>query len=189
MDTNKVIVISAPSGSGKTTLIRYLMETMPVFEFSISATSRAPRQGEQHGKDYYFLSAEEFRKKIQNSEFVEWEEVYPGRYYGTLKSELQRIRDNGKIALFDVDVVGGVNLKNKFGEQALSVFIKPPSLEILEQRLRIRGTDSEEEIQTRLKKAAFELTFESKFDIVIVNQTLETSKPKILSVVEAFLKN
>ncbi|HON18124.1 MAG TPA: guanylate kinase [Salinivirgaceae bacterium] len=187
MNDNKVIIISAPSGTGKTTLIKHLMEVLPVFEFSISATSRQPRKGEINGKDYYFLSAEDFRCKIENNEFIEWEEVYPNRFYGTLKSEIERIHRMGKVAIFDVDVMGGVNLKQKFGEKALSIFIKPPSLEELELRLRIRGTDSDEEIKTRLERAAYELNFASKFDTVIVNETLDKSKPELVAAVKRFL--
>jgi guanylate kinase len=187
-NNEKLIIISAPSGSGKTTLIRYLMQELPVFEFSVSATSRKPREGEVHGKDYYFLSADEFRKRIADNQFIEWEEVYPERFYGTLKSEVSRMAEMGKIALFDVDVKGGINIKKIFGEQALSIFVRPPSVEVLEQRLRTRGTDSDEDIRTRVDKAAEELTYSAQFDLIIVNDNIERSRVELVEVVTKFAK-
>ena len=143
----KLLIFSAPSGSGKTTLVKYIMEEIENLSFSISATSRPPRGKEKDGKDYYFMSADEFRKKIDSDDFVEWEEVYSERYYGTLKAEVERIRNKGQNVVFDVDVVGGLNIKKLYDDEALAIFVKPPSIEILEQRLKQRGTDSDEEIR------------------------------------------
>ncbi len=167
-----ILIFSAPSGSGKTTIVHHLLQKYPQLEFSISATSRAPRGKEQHGKDYYFLSADEFRQKIANNEFVEWEEVYPGCFYGTLHSEIARIHGNKHIAVFDIDVKGGVNLKRLYGEQAQSVFIQPPSLEALRERLISRNTDTPEVIERRLAKAEDEMRYAPQFDIVLVNEVL-----------------
>lgn len=169
----KVIIFSAPSGAGKSTIVNYLLSKIPGLEFSISATSRSPRGEEQHGKEYYFFSASEFKKKIDAGEFLEWEEVYPGCYYGTLKAEVDRIWAKGHTVIFDVDVVGGVNIKKIFGKQALSVFVKAPSVEVLRHRLISRATDSPEKISERVAKAEEEMTYESKFDIVVVNDKLE----------------
>jgi guanylate kinase len=183
----KLIIVSAPSGSGKSTLVGHLMESIDNLVFSISATSRAPRGTEKNGIEYYFLSKGEFEQKISNDEFVEWEEVYAGRYYGTLKSEVNRIRESGRSVIFDVDVVGGVNIKKIYGHEALSIFIKPPSIEELEIRLTSRGTDSKEEIAKRIKKASFELEFESKFDQTIINDNLEQAKIELVKLVTNFL--
>ena len=169
----KLIIFSAPSGSGKTTIVRRIMQTIPGLEFSISATSRTPRGTEQHGHDYYFLSAEEFDKAIAEEQFVEWEEVYAGTKYGTLKSEMERIWAEGHTILFDVDVKGGVRLKSIFGEQALSVFVMPPSIEELRNRLVGRATDSPEKIEQRVAKAAEELEYAPQFDKTVVNDDLE----------------
>lgn len=188
MHTNgKCIIVSAPSGAGKTTLVKHLLETEATLEFSVSACSRPQREGETHGKDYYFLSPEQFREKIEMNEFVEWEEVYPGSYYGTLKSELDRIWSKGKHVIFDVDVYGGINLKKIFGDIALSVFIAPPSVEILEQRLLSRGTDSAESIRKRLDKSREELALQSHFDIIIINDHLPTAQSEISSQIHSFL--
>ena len=154
----KLVIFSAPSGSGKTTIVRELLKRFSCFEFSISATSRKPRGEERDGVDYYFLTAEEFRARVERDEFVEWEEVYAGTCYGTLRSEMERIWSKGNIILFDVDVIGGINLKRLFGNDACSLFIMPPSIEELERRLRGRGTDAEEVIQKRVDKAEFELS-------------------------------
>ena len=162
----KVIIFSAPSGAGKSTIVNYLLEKGLGLEFSISATCRAPRGKEIHGKEYYFFTADEFRKRIENKEFLEWEEVYPGCYYGTLLSEIDRIWAKGHTVLFDVDVVGGLNIKKKFGDNALSIFIQPPSVEVLRQRLTGRGTDAPEKIEQRLAKAEYEMTFADKFDTI-----------------------
>ncbi|MCQ2138938.1 MAG: guanylate kinase [Bacteroidales bacterium] len=184
----KVIIFSAPSGSGKSTVVNHLLGLHPEFEFSISATSRSPRGQEKHGVEYYFLSAEEFRELISKDAFVEYEEVYTDRFYGTLKSEVERIWAAGHVIVFDVDVKGGVNLKKYFGDQALSVLIKAPSMEVLEARLRGRGTDSEEAILERLGKASSELEFaEGKFDVDIINDRLEETFANSERIVGEFL--
>jgi len=169
----KLIIFSAPSGAGKTTIVRHLLDKNLNLEFSISATSRGMRHTETDGKDYYFLTPEEFRRKIENNEFLEWEEVYAGTYYGTLKSEVERIRSIGKNVIFDVDVVGGCNIKKFYGEEALAVFVQPPSVEELRKRLIARSTDSPEVIEKRVAKAEYELTFAQQFDCIIVNEDLE----------------
>lgn len=185
---NKVMVFSAPSGAGKTTIVTHLLKAFNKLEFSVSATSRAPRGQEVDGKDYYFLSVKEFKKRIKNGEFVEYEEVYPGSFYGTLKSEVERIWAKGNVIMFDVDVKGGVSIKKIFGEKAFTVFIMPPSLEVMEKRLRARGTDSEEAIKTRVAKAAEEMTYASKFDAVLVNDVLEESFEKAERLVKLFTR-
>jgi len=169
----KSIIVSAPSGAGKTTIVHRLMTEIPELAFSISACSRSARPMEQEGKDYYFLGVEGFKKAIENQEFIEWEEVYTDHYYGTLRREVQRLWDEGKVIIFDVDVVGGLNLKALFKEHALSVFIKSPSVEILEKRLRARETESEERIALRIKKSGWELSQAESFDICILNDDLE----------------
>ena len=183
----KLIIFSAPSGSGKTTIVRRIMQTIPGLEFSISATSRTPRGTEQHGHDYYFLSAEEFDKAIAEEQFVEWEEVYAGTKYGTLKSEMERIWAEGHTILFDVDVKGGVRLKSIFGEQALSVFVMPPSIEELRNRLVGRATDSPEKIEQRVAKAAEELEYAPQFDKTVVNDDLEKAVAEVEQIVTAFV--
>ncbi len=185
---NKVMVFSAPSGAGKTTIVTHLLKAFNKLEFSVSATSRAPRGQEVDGKDYYFLSVKEFKKRIKNNEFVEYEEVYPGSFYGTLKSEVERIWAKGNVIMFDVDVKGGVSIKRIFGEKAFTVFIMPPSLEVMEKRLRARGTDSEEAIKTRVAKAAEEMTYAAKFDAVLVNDVLEESFEKAERLVKLFTR-
>ncbi|MBO7478966.1 MAG: guanylate kinase [Bacteroidales bacterium] len=172
--SKKVVIFSAPSGSGKTTVVKHLISKYPRLEFSISATSRQPRGAEVDGKDYYFLSEEEFKARIAEGQFVEYEQVYQGSYYGTLKSEVERIWSNGNIILFDVDVKGGVNLKKYFGENALSVFIQAPSPEELRRRLEKRGTDSPEAIERRVAKAAEEMEYADQFDVVLINDDLDT---------------
>ncbi len=173
----KAIIFSAPSGSGKTTLVKYLLQNNSDLGFSISAATRDKRgRKETHGKDYYFLTPEEFRQKISTDEFVEWEEVYAGNFYGTLKSEIDRIWQEGKNVIFDVDVKGGLNLKKYFGDKALAIFVKVPSIEVLKQRLNDRGTESEESLSRRLFKANFEMGFQDQFDVVLVNEDLDKSK-------------
>ena len=184
----KLVIFSAPSGSGKTTIVRELLQRFPQFEFSISATSRQPRGKEQHGIDYYFLSTEEFRQRVERDEFVEWEEVYAGTCYGTLKSEVERIWAKGNVIVFDVDVMGGINLKRLFGEDACSIFIMPPSIEELERRLRGRGTDSEEVIQKRIGKAEFELSKSPEFDYTVVNDVLADAVNEATDIINNFLK-
>mgnify|MGYP000285663371 FL=1 len=169
----KSIIVSAPSGAGKTTIVHRLMTEIPALAFSISACSRSARPMEQEGKDYYFFGVEGFKKAIENQEFIEWEEVYTDHYYGALRREVQRLWDEGRVIIFDVDVVGGLNLKALFKEHALSVFTKPPSVEILEKRLRARETESEERIALRIKKSAWELSQAESFDVCILNDDLE----------------
>lgn len=183
---NKVIIFSAPSGSGKTTLVKHCLNLFPQLEFSISCTTRQPRDTEQNGIDYHFITPETFREKISQNEFVEYEEVYPEKYYGTLKSEVERIWNNGSIVIFDVDVVGGINLKKYFGNKALSIFIMPPSIEELEQRLIARATDDIETIKTRVKKASEELSYKEQFDKIIVNDDLQTAKQEIETLINNF---
>lgn len=186
---NKVIIFSAPSGAGKSTIVNHILGIRNDLEFSISATSRAPRGQEKHGVEYYFFSADEFRKMIEEDKFVEHEEVYPGSFYGTLKSEVERIWAKGNAIVFDIDVQGGVNLKRIFGEQALSVFIQAPSVEILRKRLIGRGTDTMEAIEKRVAKAKSEMEFAAgKFDYVLVNDDLQTALAEAENIVGDFLK-
>jgi guanylate kinase len=183
----KLIIFSAPSGAGKTTIVKHLLQQNLNLEFSISATSRGIRHTESNGKDYYFLSSDEFRQKIENDEFLEWEEVYAGTYYGTLKSEVERIRNNGKHVIFDVDVVGGSNIKKYYGNEALAIFIQPPSVEELRNRLVCRSTDAPEVIEKRVAKAEYELTFADKFDVIIVNHELEKAQQQAETVIREFI--
>jgi len=185
--TNKLIVFSAPSGAGKTTLVKYILKTFSEIKFSISATSRKARGEERDGKDYYFLSDQEFKARIKNDEFIEYEEVYGGNYYGTLKSEVDRIWKDKKIAIFDIDVVGGANIKGMFPDETLSIFVMPPSIEILRERLIERGDVSKEEIDVRIKKAESELDYASKFDNIIINNDLEESKKIALTLIKEFI--
>lgn len=187
MNSNKVLIFSAPSGSGKSTVVHHILGLHPEIEFSVSATSRPPRGEEKDGVDYWYLSAEEFRRRIAADEFVEYEQVYEGRFYGTLKSEVERIWAKGHVIIFDVDVKGGVNLKKYFGDKALSVFIQAPSVEVLRQRLIDRRTDSAEAIEERVAKAAEEMTYAPKFDYVLVNDDLATALSEAEKVVDEFL--
>ena len=185
---NKVLIFSAPSGSGKSTIVNHILSLNPEsMEFSVSATSRPPRGEEQDGREYYFLTADEFRKYIAEDRFVEYEEVYEGRFYGTLKSECERIWAAGHVIIFDVDVKGGVSLKKYFGDAALSVFIKAPSVEVIRERLIKRGTDSPEAIEERVAKAEEEMTYQPQFDYVLVNDDLNTAYAESEKVVEDFL--
>lgn len=187
MSQGKLIIFSAPSGSGKTTLVHHLLSKSELkLAFSVSATSRAMRPNETDGKDYYFLSPEEFRSRIENGDFLEWEEVYENQFYGTLRSEIGRIHEEGKTVVFDVDVVGGVNIKKQFGDDALAVFVQPPSIAELEKRLRNRSTESEESLAKRVGKAAEELKFSSQFDVVLVNDDLEIAKQEAEKLVADF---
>ena len=185
--TNRMIIFSAPSGSGKTTIVRYLLQRFPALEFSISATNRAPRGKEEHAKDYFFLTGEEFMERVRRGDFAEWEEVYPGMYYGTLACEMERIWNKGHVIIFDVDVQGGLRLKRQYPSQALAVFVRPPSLQALRQRLEQRGTDRPEVIQKRLDKAACELGFAPQFDVELVNDNLEEAKLQAEQLVASFL--
>ncbi len=182
----KLIIFSAPSGSGKSTIINYLLKQNLNLAFSISATSRPPRGTEQHGVEYFFLSPEEFRQRIANDEFLEYEEVYEDRFYGTLKAQVERQLEAGQNVVFDVDVVGGCNIKQYYGNRALSIFIQPPSIEELRKRLEGRGTDAPQVIEDRLAKASYELTFAPKFDKVIVNDDLEKAQAETLQLIKDF---
>ena len=186
----KLIIVSAPSGSGKSTIVNWLMQEHPELNlyFSISCTSRAPRGEEKDGVEYFFLTPEAFKEKIENDEFLEYEEVYENRFYGTLKAQVERQREAGQNVVFDVDVKGGVNIKKHYGNKALSLFIQPPSIEELRCRLEGRGTDTQEAIEQRLAKAEYELTFAPQFDRVIINDDLETAKQETLQIVNDFLK-
>lgn len=183
----KLLIFSAPSGSGKTTIVRRLLEQFTNLEFSISATSRAPRGVEKNGVDYYFLTAEEFAEAVAADKFVEWEEVYKGTCYGTLRSEMERIWSKGNVILFDVDVMGGIRLKEIFGEDAMSIFVMPPSIEELRRRLEGRGTDAPEVIEKRIAKASFELTKAPEFDRQVVNDDLEVAVAEVAEIVKNFI--
>ena len=187
MKTGKLIILSAPSGSGKTTIMKRVVKAFPQLEFSISATSRAPRGAEEHGVDYYFVTAAQFVKDAEAGAFVEWEEVYSGTHYGTLHSELERIWAKGNTIIFDVDVKGGVNLKRIFGDQALSIFIMPPSVETLRERLVARGTDSPEAIEKRVAKAEEEMRYAPQFDKVVVNDDLTTAIAEVEDAICEFI--
>lgn len=184
----KVIIFSAPSGSGKTTLVKYALEHFPQLAFSISCTTRNPRGTEENGVDYHFISPDEFRQKISEDAFVEFEEVYTDKYYGTLKSEVERIWNEGKTVIFDVDVKGGISLKNYFKDKALSIFVMPPSIEELERRLIARATDDAETIKTRVTKAYEEMAFQKNFDKTVVNTDLEQAKEDVKTLIENFLE-
>ncbi len=190
MNQGKAIIFSAPSGSGKTTIVKYLAKQIPALEFSISACTRDRRgRKEINGKDYYFLSPAQFKEKIDNEEFIEWQEVYEGNFYGTLKSEIDKIWANGRHVIFDVDVKGGINLKKYFGARALAIFVKVPSLQELEKRLFDRKTDSMASISQRLFKAQFEMNFESQFDVTLINETLEETLQQAEKLVTKFLNS
>ncbi len=183
----KCVIVSAPSGAGKTTLVKHVLASGLNLEFSVSACSRPMRQGETHGKDYYFLTVNEFRQKIEEQAFIEWEEVYPGSFYGTLKSEIERIWAEGKHVIFDVDVYGGIQLKKIFGDTALAVFIAPPSLEVLKERLTIRSSDSEESIRERLEQAREELSLQNQFDFILINDQLSHAQNQLYQKISSFL--
>lgn len=185
--TPKLIIFSAPSGSGKTSIVKEILKTDIPFGFSISATSRPPRVGEKHAKDYYFLNVEEFKKGIANDDFLEWEEVYPNQFYGTLKSEVMRIRDSGKNVIFDIDVVGGLNVKKYYKDEALAIFVEAPTKEDLEKRLKSRGTEDVNSLQKRLAKAEYEMTFAPQFDIRIVNDKLSQAVQECHAQIKAFI--
>ena len=186
--TGKCIILCAPSGAGKTSITKYLLQQDLGLEFSISACTRAKRPNETDGVDYYFLTIDDFKQKIKNNEFIEWEEVYANNFYGTLTSEITRIWKSGKHVIFDVDVKGGLNLSKHFGKNALAIFIKPPSINELEKRLRNRGTESEETIQRRINKATEEMEYEKLFDVSVENNQLEVAQKEVYTVVKSFLK-
>lgn len=183
----KLVILSAPSGAGKTTIMKHVISDFPQLEFSISATSRAPRGEEKNGVDYYYFSEDEFRQAIEKKEFAEWEEVYAGTYYGTLKSEMERIWESGKSIIFDVDVKGGINLKNVFKGQALSIFIMPPSMEVLKERLTGRGTDSPEAIARRIAKASIEMDDAKNFDVTVINDDLDVAVCQVEEAIRKFI--
>jgi guanylate kinase len=187
MKEGKLIIFSAPSGAGKTTITKHILKCGLNFGFSVSATTRKPRGDEVNGRDYYFLSEEEFKSKVKNNEFLEWEEVYPGSFYGTLKSEIERICSKGENIVFDVDVEGGYNIKKIYGNRALAVFVQPPSIAELKRRLLSRLTDSSEVVRARIAKAEHELTYSRYFDVVIINDKLEVALKEAEDVVKAFL--
>ena len=184
---NKVVILSAPSGCGKTTILKALMARQLPLEFSVSATSRQKREGEQDGRDYYFFTPEQFREKVEQGAFLEWNEVYTGQYYGTLLSEVDRIAQNGHHVIFDVDVKGGLSIKERFGERALAVFVMPPSIEVLRQRLLNRGTETPESVGKRLERADYEISFSKQFDYVLVNDDLETAIREAYGLIADFL--
>lgn len=184
---NKIIILTAPSGSGKTTIVKQLLQRSSSLAFSISACTRTPRQGEVHGKDYYFLEESDFKKKIEEDAFIEWEMVYTGKYYGTLKSEVDRIWSEGKAPLVDIDVLGALNIKSQYGDKAISLFIKAPSVEELRKRLTARGTETPQMLQERLDKAAYELSFAERFDRIVVNDNLERAIGETMEVISSFL--
>ena len=188
MAMSKLIIFSAPSGAGKSTIVNYLLQQDLNMKFSISATSRPPRGTEQHGVEYFFLTPDEFRQRIADGDFLEYEEVYKDRFYGTLKSQVDHQLELGQNVVFDVDVVGGCNIKKCYGERALSIFIQPPSIEELRRRLEGRGTDAPEVIEDRVKKAAYELTFAPRFDHVVINDDLETAKQEAYRIVSEFIR-
>jgi guanylate kinase len=185
----KFIIVSAPSGAGKTSIVSRLMQAGLGLEFSVSAASRLPRPNEINGRDYFFISTKEFRDKINNGELLEWQEVYKDQYYGTLKSEVERIWKAGHYVLFDVDVQGGINLKNMFPDISLSIFIMPPSMAELEKRLKLRSTETEESLHKRLEKAGYEITFSGKFDKIIINDILEDAVQQAVQTVSQFLRS
>lgn len=182
----KLVIFTAPSGAGKTTIVRHLLNKIDTLAFSVSATSRRKREHEEDGEDYYFLNPMEFRTKVENGEFLEWEEVYPGQYYGTLKSEIKRLWKEGKHIIFDIDVKGAWNIKENYPE-ALGVFVKPPSAEVLFERLQNRGTETPESYRKRVKRATLELTYEDKFDVVLLNDDLETALKEAERIIGDFL--
>lgn len=186
----KLIIVSGPSGAGKSTIVKHLKEK-PEFEleFSVSATSRPKRENETEGKDYYFLTIDEFKSQIEEKQFLEWEEVYTKQYYGTLKSEINRLAQSGKNAIFDVDAIGGTNIKRQYKDTSLSIFIKPPSIEVLEERLRSRATEEEENLKKRLKKVRLEMTYARRFDHQIVNDNLESTLEEVTKLVSDFLNS
>lgn len=187
--TQKILIITAPSGAGKTSVTTYLLRHMPMLAFSVSAATRMPRENEINGIDYYFMSLEEFQQKIQANEFVEWEMVYEGKYYGTLKSELQRIWANGKIPVLDIDVKGAIHVQQQFPDKTFSIFIEPPSIDELKRRLQGRGTETKESLEARINKASYEISFKHSFTRTIVNHNLEAARKEAMNVVKGFISD
>jgi guanylate kinase len=187
--SGKLVIISAPSGAGKTTIVNHLLKKGLGLEFSISATTRKPRGKEKDGKEYYFISVAEFKNRIKNNEFIEWEEVYKDQFYGTLKTEIERIWSDKKHVLFDVDVKGGISLKNIFGKKAISIFIMPPSVKELERRLNWRATDNPSKIKIRIEKAIAEMKLADRFDHIVVNDNLEIAQREVFEMIKSFLYN
>jgi len=185
----KLIIISAPSGAGKTSIVKHLLDQNFPLAFSVSATSRPKRTNETDKIDYYFLSVEDFKKKIDSEEFLEWQEVYPNQFYGTLKSEVERIWKTGHHVIFDVDVLGGLNIKKQFGERALAIFIKPPTLESLKERLASRGTENYHSLKQRMEKAEYELSFENRFDKIVINENLADAQQEVMRLMKDFLSS
>ena len=184
----KVIIVSAPSGAGKTSIVRHLLEEVPELKFSISATTRHKRDYEEDGKDYYFITPENFKERLANDEFLEWQEVYKNQYYGSLKCEVERIWNNGQTVIFDVDVLGGLNIKKFYGDNALAVFIEPPTIEELVNRLKKRGTETEESLKKRVDKAEYEMSFADQFDKIVLNDDLKTAQQEMIDLVRGFLE-
>lgn len=184
----KVIIVSAPSGAGKTSIVRHLLEEVPELKFSISATTRHKRDYEEDGKDYYFITPENFKERLANDEFLEWQEVYDNQYYGSLKCEVERIWNNGQTVIFDVDVLGGLNIKKFYGNNALAVFIEPPTIEELVNRLKKRGTETEESLKKRVDKAEYEMSFADQFDKIVLNDDLKTAQQEMIDLVRDFLE-
>lgn len=185
----KILIITAPSGAGKTSVTTYLLQRFPELTFSVSAATRAPRENETNGVDYYFLSLEEFQLKIQRNEFIEWEMVYEGKYYGTLKEELERIWSSNKVPVLDIDVKGAIHVQQQFPEKTLTIFIEPPSIDELKRRLQGRGTETKESLEARINKASYEISFKHSFSHTIVNHNLEKARQEAESIVEAFLRD
>ena len=184
----KVIIVSAPSGAGKTSIVRHLLDAVPELQFSVSATTRHKRDYEEDGKDYYFITPENFKERLANDEFLEWQEVYKDQFYGSLKSEVERIWENGGTVIFDVDVLGGLNIKRFYGDKALAVFIEPPTMEELANRLKKRGTETEESLKKRLDKAEYETSFANQFDRIVLNDDLKTAQQEMIDLVQDFLE-
>lgn len=184
----KVIIVSAPSGAGKTSIVRHLLDAVPELQFSVSATTRHKRDYEEDGKDYYFITPDQFKERLANDEFLEWQEVYKDQFYGSLKSEVERIWENGGTVIFDVDVLGGLNIKKFYGDKALAVFIEPPTLEELCNRLKNRGTETEESLKKRLDKAEYEISFADQFDRIVLNDDLKTAQQEMIDLVQDFLE-
>jgi guanylate kinase len=186
---NKIILITAPSGSGKTSIVKHLMKEFPSLAFSVSATTRRPRENEKDGKDYYFISEKDFREKIHNKEFLEWEMVYEGKYYGTLKSDIERIWKENKVPVLDIDVQGAIHVQQQYPVNTISIFIQPPSIQELKRRLKLRGSETEDSLQARLNKSTYEMTFKNHFENIVVNENFVTACKEVEKIIQEFLNN